>query len=198
MPRMSSIRCELDFDSWRRARRASGTVTLSFIYRAYCRVVQLIRLIGRRDTDLAIEVVILRHEVAVLRRRCTARRWNQQIERCWPDWHDCSPVVDSDTSSSRRQPCWVGSAISSPSTGPTRTPGQVDRLSQKGPPPWYSASRRRTRTGATAASTANSPPRASSSPPRASGRSSSTTASTHPRESQDRPGRSSSPPRRKD
>ena len=68
VPRKSSIGCELDFDGWRRARRASGTVTLSFLYRAYCRVLQLIRLIGRRDTDLAIEVVILRHEVAVLRR----------------------------------------------------------------------------------------------------------------------------------
>ncbi|MHB1763160.1 MAG: integrase, partial [Acidimicrobiales bacterium] len=44
-------------------------MTLSFLYRAYCRVLQLIRLIGRRDTDLAIEVVVLRHEVAVLRRQ---------------------------------------------------------------------------------------------------------------------------------
>jgi putative transposase len=44
-------------------------MTLSFLYRAFCRVLQLIRLIGRSDTDLAIEVVILRHEVAVLRRQ---------------------------------------------------------------------------------------------------------------------------------
>jgi len=69
VPRMSSIGCELDFDGWRRARRASGTVTLSFLYRAFCRVIQLIRLIARKDTDLAIEVVVLRHEVAVLRRQ---------------------------------------------------------------------------------------------------------------------------------
>ncbi|MHB1929562.1 MAG: integrase, partial [Acidimicrobiales bacterium] len=44
-------------------------MTLSFLYRAFCRVLQLIRLIGRSDTDLAIEVVMLRHEVAVLRRQ---------------------------------------------------------------------------------------------------------------------------------
>jgi putative transposase len=44
-------------------------MTLSFLYRAFCRVLQLIRLTGRSHTDLAIEVVILRHEVAVLRRQ---------------------------------------------------------------------------------------------------------------------------------
>jgi putative transposase len=44
-------------------------MTLSFLYRAFCRVLQLIRLVFRRDTDLAIEVVMLRHEVAVLRRQ---------------------------------------------------------------------------------------------------------------------------------
>ena len=44
-------------------------MALSFLYRAFCRVLELIRLVGRRDTDLAIEVVILRHEVAVLRRQ---------------------------------------------------------------------------------------------------------------------------------
>ena len=59
----------MDFDGRRRVRSASGTVTLSFLYRASCRVLQLIRLLGRRDTDLAIEVVVLRHEVAVLRRQ---------------------------------------------------------------------------------------------------------------------------------
>jgi len=44
-------------------------MALSFLYRAFCRVLQLIRLMRRADTDLAIEVVMLRHEVAVLRRQ---------------------------------------------------------------------------------------------------------------------------------
>jgi putative transposase len=44
-------------------------VTLSFLYRAFCRVLQLIRLIARKEMDLAIEVVMLRHELAVLRRQ---------------------------------------------------------------------------------------------------------------------------------
>ena len=41
-------------------------MALSFLYRAFCRV-QLVRFIRRRDIDLAVEVVMLRHEVAVLR-----------------------------------------------------------------------------------------------------------------------------------
>ena len=44
-------------------------MALSFLYRAFCRVLQLIRLSCRKDTDLAIEVVMLRHEVTVLRRQ---------------------------------------------------------------------------------------------------------------------------------
>ena len=44
-------------------------MTLSFLYWAFCRILQLIRLVGSSDTDLAIEVVMLRHEVAVLRRQ---------------------------------------------------------------------------------------------------------------------------------
>jgi hypothetical protein len=44
-------------------------MTLSFLYLAFTRVLELVRL-SRRDRDeLAIEVVMLRHEVAVLRRQ---------------------------------------------------------------------------------------------------------------------------------
>jgi putative transposase len=46
-------------------------VALSFLYLAFVRTLQLVRLRRRDDSDLAIEVVILRHEVAVHRRQVT-------------------------------------------------------------------------------------------------------------------------------
>ena len=46
-------------------------MALSFLYLAFVRILQLVHL-GRRDSDeLAVEVVMLRHEVAVLRRQVT-------------------------------------------------------------------------------------------------------------------------------
>ena len=44
-------------------------MALSFLYLAFVRIVQLLRLSRRESRDLAIEVVVLRHEVAVLRRQ---------------------------------------------------------------------------------------------------------------------------------
>ena len=44
-------------------------MALSFLYLAFTRILQLVRLNGSEKSDLAIEVVMLRHEVAVLRRQ---------------------------------------------------------------------------------------------------------------------------------
>src|ERR1039458_3415216 len=44
-------------------------MALSFLYLAFVRVLQLLRLFRRDSGELAIEIVILRHEVAVLRRQ---------------------------------------------------------------------------------------------------------------------------------
>ena len=44
-------------------------MALSFLYIAFIRVLELLRLRGSDAADLAIEVVVLRHEVAVLRRQ---------------------------------------------------------------------------------------------------------------------------------
>jgi putative transposase len=44
-------------------------MALSFLYLAFVRLLQLLRLLWRDSDELAIEVVMLRHEVAVLRRQ---------------------------------------------------------------------------------------------------------------------------------
>jgi putative transposase len=60
----------VNLDFRRRSRRGEdGVVALSFLYVAFVRVVQLVRLAFRGQDELAIEVVILRHEVSVLRRQ---------------------------------------------------------------------------------------------------------------------------------
>jgi len=44
-------------------------MALSFLYLAFVRILQLLRLLHRDCDELAIEIVVLRHEVAVLRRQ---------------------------------------------------------------------------------------------------------------------------------
>jgi putative transposase len=44
-------------------------MALTFLYRAFCRVIQILRRFGRDRTELAVEVVMLRHEVTILRRQ---------------------------------------------------------------------------------------------------------------------------------
>jgi len=63
-------------------------MALSFLCLAFTRILQLVRL-GRRDSDmLAIEIIMPRHEVAVLRRLDAAQysvhRIVQQIQPMWP------------------------------------------------------------------------------------------------------------------
>jgi len=44
-------------------------MALSFLYQAFVRTLGLLRLLGSENSELAVEVVMLRHEVAVLRRQ---------------------------------------------------------------------------------------------------------------------------------
>ena len=57
-----------------------------FLYLAFVRTLQLLRLARGDGDELAIEVVMLRHEVAV---RCSAARW--PVRRCGPAPGRCSP-----------------------------------------------------------------------------------------------------------
>jgi hypothetical protein len=59
-------------------------MALSFLYVAFVRILRLRQLSRRDKTDLAIEVVILRHEVRCCAARCRARLCDQRIGLCSP------------------------------------------------------------------------------------------------------------------
>ena len=59
-------------------------MALSFLYLAFVRILQLQRLSRRDNSELVIEVVMLRHEVAVLRRQVDRPVLPLLIEPCLP------------------------------------------------------------------------------------------------------------------
>ena len=53
-------------------------MALSFLYLAFTKILQLVRLGQRDGDDLAVEIVMLRHELAVLRRQVVRPAWEPQ------------------------------------------------------------------------------------------------------------------------
>lgn len=92
-------------------------MALSFLYRAFYRVLQRIRLMRRADTDLAIELVMLRHEVAVLRRQVQRPALEPSDRALLAGLARLPPASASDGSSSGPQPCFAGTATWPPSAG---------------------------------------------------------------------------------
>lgn len=109
-------------------------MSLTFLYRAFCRVLQLIRLSCRTDKDLAIEG---RHAAPPGRGPPTpglptdaaAGRPSAARGAGSPS----PPASVSDGSSSSPPPCCAGTVTSSPSAGPTRTHVLADRPSPQEP-----------------------------------------------------------------
>jgi len=55
--------------SWNSLGKRNWVVALSFLYLAFVRILQLLRPVRHDYEELAVEFVMLRHEVAVLRRQ---------------------------------------------------------------------------------------------------------------------------------
>ena len=104
-------------------------MALSFLYLAFLRTIQILCLQRSNDSDLAIEVVVLRHEVAVLTTAggppCPATLGSSAPCRPQPaDPPGEAPVG----SSSSPTPCFVGIASWFVASGPTRSPQVVRRI----------------------------------------------------------------------
>ena len=106
-------------------------MALSFLYLAFVRTVQILDLQRSDESDLAIEVVTLRHEVAVLRRHLARPLCIQRIKRSWPASAGSSPGRNAIGSSSGPTHCCVGIVRWFVASGPTRS-SQAARGSPRG------------------------------------------------------------------
>lgn len=161
----------------------------------YHLIASLARLAVRFGRSKDLEIIVLRHQLSVLRRQIDRPSINDgdrtlldAIAAALPRHRRSGWIVTPDTLLR-----WHRRRIARHWTQPTRRPGRPATASRSAAS--FSAWRPRTRRGATDASTANSSDSATALPPPPSGRSSKPTASTqHPNDSNS-PGRSSCTPK---
>jgi hypothetical protein len=81
-------------------------VTLSFLYIAFVRILQLVRFSSNGKEELVIEVVMLRYEVAALRRQVARPRSTASAEMTLPIASDLPDVLRQSPSigTSRNRP----------------------------------------------------------------------------------------------
>jgi hypothetical protein len=103
-------------------------MALRLIYQMFSTLLRWLVLHARSDTSKEIEILVLRHQLAVLQRR-TPRPWIG-----WPDraliaalTPDCSLRADALACSSHRRRSCAGTGDSSPAAGQRRLPGLVGR-----------------------------------------------------------------------
>jgi hypothetical protein len=66
-------------------------VSLRLLYLIFLQLVNLLLLLGRSSASKDVELLVLRHEVAVLRRTNPKPGWTGRIERCSPRSSELCP-----------------------------------------------------------------------------------------------------------
>jgi hypothetical protein len=114
-----SVYCHIHFDLLRRARPGLPSVALSFLYLLIRRVLEILRVRRKDATAKDAEILVLRHQIAVLRRQVARPRftWSDRAfsSASWPASY---PESAGDRSSSRRRRSLAGTARWSASAGP--------------------------------------------------------------------------------
>jgi hypothetical protein len=68
---------------------------LRFAYLAVLRMFRWLALLARSDRAKDAEILILRHQVAVLHRQVKIPKLSWATERSWPRWAGCCPAASS-------------------------------------------------------------------------------------------------------
>jgi hypothetical protein len=105
-------------------RRTSTCSKLAYL--TLCRSIQLLALLARGDPAKDLELMVLRHQLAVLRRQVPRPGWSRATAPSWRQPAGCSrdPTGPASWSSHRR--CGVGTATWSPDRGPIRVARRGD------------------------------------------------------------------------
>jgi hypothetical protein len=113
-------------------------------YLTLCRSIQLLALLARGDAAKDLEILVLRHQLAVLHRHVARLRLEPADRALLAAVSRVLPRPSGRASSSSRRPCCAGTAAWSLAPGPTRTPQQSDHRSMRTSSGWSFAWPRRT------------------------------------------------------